>query len=132
MNLDLQLPVRYLTEPFIESLDLLAPYGMGNPRPLFADKGFSVSELRIMGQNRNVLKFRLRDAGGWPAEAIYFGDIPQFEDMIRETYGDQALQAMYLAKPNPVRLLIAYEPEINEFRGNRSIQLEIKHIDVQG
>lgn len=131
VNLDLQLPVRYLTEPFIESLDMLAPYGMGNPKPLFAEKDLSVSEIRIMGQNRNVLKLRLRDNTGWPVEAIYFGDIPQFEEMIREKYGDQALQAMYLARPNPARLLIAYEPEINEFRGSRTIQLELKHIDVQ-
>ena len=130
VNIDIQLPIGYLSEPLIRSLELLAPYGNGNPHPLFAEKGFTVDQARILGANRNVLKLRLRDRTGLPIDGLYFGDIEAFNQRLTETYGPEQVDRMYSGQRNQIGLLLAYEPGINEYRGVKSLQIIIKHYDT--
>jgi single-stranded-DNA-specific exonuclease len=46
----------------IKELDRLAPFGAGNPVPLFAYNGFRLDDVRTVGENRH-LKLRLEDRG---------------------------------------------------------------------
>ena len=130
VNIDIQLPIGYLTEPLIRSLDLLAPYGNGNPHPLFAEKGFTVDQARILGVNHNVLKLSLRDCRGIRIDGLYFGDIEAFNQVLTQAYGEEQIERMYGGQRNQVELLLAYEPDVNEFRGVRSLQIVIRHYDV--
>lgn len=130
VNIDIQLPIRYLSEPLIRSLELLAPYGNGNSHPLFAEKDFTVEQARILGVNRNVLKLRLRDRTGLPIDGLYFGDIEAFNERLIEAWGPEQVDRMYGGQKNQVRLLLAYEPGINEYRGMKSLQIIIKHYDT--
>lgn len=130
VNIDIQLPIGYLSESLIRSLDLLAPYGNGNPHPLFAEKGFTVEQARILGANRNVLKLRLRDRKGLPIDGLYFGDIEAFNERIEEAFGREQVDRMYGGQRNQIELLLAYEPGVNEFRGVKSLQIIIKHYDT--
>ena len=59
-----------ITADNIEELDLLAPFGSGNPGPVFAYDGFRVGEIRLIGENKH-LKLRL-EAGGFNFDAIGF------------------------------------------------------------
>lgn len=128
--IDMQLPVGYLSENLIHALEQLAPYGNGNTHPLFAEKGFLVEQARILGVNRNVLKLRLRDRTGIHIDGMYFGDIEAFNNRIREAYGEEETERMYGGQRNRVELLLAYEPDINEYRGMKSLQLIIRHFDI--
>ena len=130
VSIDMQMPITYLNEGLIQAIEQLAPYGNGNPHPLFAEKGFRVEQARRLGANRNVLKLRLRDVHGIAIDGLYFGDIELFEQRIIERYGVQTLEQMYGGRTNAAELLLAYEPDINEFRGVRSLQLIIRHYDV--
>ena len=130
VNIDMQLPVGYLSETLIHSLEMLSPYGNGNAHPLFAEKGFQVEQARILGINRNVLKLKLKDRTGIRIDGMYFGDIEAFDETILETFGQQQLERMYGGQPNDIELLLAYEPDINEYRGLKSMQLIIRHYDV--
>ena len=130
VNIDIQLPIGYLSETLIHAIELLAPYGNGNPHPLFAEKGFTVDQARILGVNRNVLKLKLRDRRGLTIDGLYFGDIDAFNNQIANTFGPEQLERMYSGQKNQVELLLAYEPDINEYRGVTSLQLVIKHYDV--
>lgn len=130
VNIDIQLPIGYLSEQLIRSLELLAPYGNGNPHPLFAEKGFTVDQARILGVNRNVLKLRLRDRKGLPIDGLYFGDIEAFNERLEEAFGQGQVERMYGGQQNQVELLLAYEPDVNEFRGVKSLQILIRHYDV--
>ena len=58
VSIDMQLPLAYVTEELIEELELLEPFGKGNTKPLFAEKNLKVQNLRVIGKNQNVLKFR--------------------------------------------------------------------------
>ena len=130
VNIDIQLPIGYLSEGLIRSLELLAPYGNGNAHPLFAEKGFTVDQARILGVNRNVLKLRLRDRNGLPIDGLYFGDIEAFDQCLTQTYGQEQVERMYSGQRNQIELLLAYEPGVNEYRGVKSLQIIIKHYDV--
>ncbi|MDO5410743.1 MAG: single-stranded-DNA-specific exonuclease RecJ [Lachnospiraceae bacterium] len=128
--IDIQLPIGYLTEDLIRSLEMLAPYGNGNTHPLFAEKGFAVEQARVLGVNRNVLKLKLRDLRGLHIDGLYFGDIEAFDRRMEEAFGTEQVQRMYGGQSNAVELMLAYEPDINEFRGVKSLQLIIRHYDV--
>ena len=72
VSIDMRLPFPYITEQLVNELELLEPFGKGNPKPLFAEKDLRVISPRIFGKNRNVLKCRLQDQQGYQMEAVHF------------------------------------------------------------
>ena len=58
-------------------------------------------------------------------EGIYF-NAQEFSDNIIEWFGQEEYDKMMHGWLNNVVLNIVYYPSINEFNGNRSIQLQIK------
>lgn len=51
-----------ITVQNVSDLELLAPFGAGNPGPVFAYEGFRINEIKTVGDNRH-LKLRLEDSG---------------------------------------------------------------------
>ena len=94
VSIDMRLPFPYITEELITELELLEPFGKGNPKPLFAERNLRVISPRIFGKNRNVLKCRLQDEQGNQMEAVYFGDV---EDCLREMERKQVMSLYILS-----------------------------------
>lgn len=109
VSIDMRLPFTYVTEQLIEELELLEPFGKGNTRPLFAEKGLKALRPRIFGKNQNVLKCILEDKEGNRLDAVYFGDV----------------QACLKKMQEKQTLSVTYYPTINEFRGERTKQITI-------
>lgn len=109
VSIDMQLPFPYITEQLVQELELLEPFGKGNPKPLFAGKDLRVISPRIFGKNRNVLKCRLEDTQGNQMEAVYFGDV------------EKCLKAMEEKKA----MAFTYYPSVNEYMGRRTMQVTI-------
>lgn len=109
VSIDMQLPLAYVTEELIEELELLEPFGKGNTKPLFAEKNLKVQNLRVIGKNQNVLKFQVLDRNGRKMEAIYFGEVQECME--------------YLQGKEEVAL--TFYPSVNEYRGNKSIQITV-------
>ena len=109
VSIDMRLPFPYITEQLVNELELLEPFGKGNPKPLFAEKNLSVISPRIFGKNRNVLKCRLQDQQGYQMEAVYFGDV---EDCLRAMEQKNVMS-------------FTYYPTINEYMGRRTLQLTL-------
>ncbi|RTE08270.1 single-stranded-DNA-specific exonuclease RecJ [Paenibacillus whitsoniae] len=60
----------------IEQLELLAPFGMGNPSPRFLFSGASLSDIRTMGKEKQHLKLGIsqaKDEVACTVEAVAFG-----------------------------------------------------------
>ncbi len=112
LTADIALPLSYATYKLARELDLLEPYGKGNPKPLFVQKDLIASDLRVIGKNRNALKLKLRPAdNSCPAiDSIIFGEGDKIAEEIREKKD----------------LAVMYELDINEYMGNNSVQLRIK------
>ena len=108
------MPIGYVTEDFITEMDILAPYGKANPRPVFAQKGVVFSNVRILGANRNVLKARL----SVPGDRMYGG---VYVDGIAFRRIDELMERIGTGEP----LSIVYYPQINEYMGRRTIQIVI-------
>ncbi len=107
VSIDMQLPLSYVTEGLIDELELLEPFGKGNPKPLFAEKNLKVIQPRIIGKNHNVLKFQVEDRSGNRMEAVYFGEV------------QECLKTM----EQSVEMSFTYYPSINEYKGRKSMQI---------
>lgn len=110
--IDVPMPIGYVTEPLVEQMELLEPFGKGNPRPLFAQKNIQVSRFSVFGKNKNVAKMILTDETGSRQEGIYFGDMEKITEI--------------LSKKTAVSIL--YYPRINEYQGRRSLQIVIQSV----
>lgn len=109
--IDVPMPVSYITKRLVEQISLLEPFGKGNTKPLFAQKGLKVLNSRIFGKNRNVAKLQLMDDSGTVMNGIYFGEAEEF---LRFALGKE-------------RISVTYYPEINRYQGRESLQIIIQN-----
>lgn len=109
--IDVAMPISYITKELVEQISLLEPFGKGNVKPIFAQKGLRVLDSNIIGKNKNVVKLKLLDPQGAIIEGIYFGEADDFMNFIREKDS----------------ISITYYPEINRFRGRESLQIIIQN-----
>lgn len=108
--IDVPMPIGYVSERLVQELKRLEPFGQGNEKPLFAEKGLRIRSLRVIGRNKNVVKLVLEEETGFAMEALYFGDGLVFEE---ECAGRRQID-------------IVYYPDINEYNGNRTMQAVIR------
>ena len=124
VHIDVALPLSRVTEEFIGELELLAPFGTGNTKPVFAQKDVLLRSGRILGKNRNVAKFSAADQEGGRFTLVYFGDVEELEKFLAEKYGADAGR-LFSGERVELPLTITYYPNINEFRGERNIEFVI-------
>lgn len=129
IRIDLALPIKGINYELIDRISLLEPYGKGNSKPLFGVRKLKVLEGRILGKNSNVLKLKLTD-GRLVIEGVYFGDIKNFEEEIIGHYGEDEYNKLLNGRPNGIFLDLTYFPEINEYMGNKKIQLVISNYRI--
>lgn len=125
--IDMHLPLDYISFSLIEELEKLEPFGKGNPKPLFGVKNVKVKRGFILGNNQNVLKLLLLTNRGRVIDGIYFGDIEQFEEKMCRKFGKDELNKMYTGVDNRIVLDMIYTPMVNEYMGNRNIQINIQN-----
>ena len=105
LNIDVRLPdLSLLTLPQVEALQALEPYGAGNPRPVFLLEQLQVVSCSSVGGGRHT-RCQLSKKGQ-TMDSIFFSTPLQ----------DTGLQP-------GARIDVAFYPQINEFRGNRTVQL---------
>ncbi len=90
----------------LEALDALEPYGSGNARPVFCLLGATLLRTQNVGQNRHL---KLRLAKG----------CAQFDGIFFSTVAEQCGCAA------GDRVDAAFHLQINEFRGSRTVQLQM-------
>lgn len=108
--IDVPMPIDYIKEKLVEELKILEPFGQGNEKPLFAQKGVRIRSCRVIGKNKNVVKMVLEGQGGRALDGMLFTDGLAFEE---ERNGRRMID-------------IVYYPEINEYNGSRNLQVVIR------
>ena len=109
--IDVPMPVSYINKELVEEISLLEPFGKGNTKPLFAQKGLRVLSSRVLGKNRNVAKLQLSDHTGCVMEAVYFGEADEFINAVK---GSSSIS-------------VTYYPEINRYQGRETLQIVIRN-----
>ena len=99
----------FLTEACVRDLDRLEPCGNGNPRPLFYMEDLTVRRIDGIGAGKHS-RLKLAKQGA-EYTALFFGQSPE-KLALRE--GD--------------RTDVVFAPQVNEFRGETSIQLVLTDI----
>lgn len=125
LYIDAHLPIDTVTMKLTEELDILEPFGKGNRKPLFADKGIEVKKMDILGSNYRIIKMTLVKHRKFMT-AVYFGDIEEFQEFVTEKFGEDELQKAFSGQTNDITLDITYLPSINEYRGNKTLQVVIE------
>ena len=108
IDMELHQPGR-VTLQEVEALSALEPYGSGNARPLFCLMGATLLRMQNVGQNRH-LKLRL-GKGSAQFDGIFFSTNTAACGCQE---GDRVDAAFYL--------------QVNEFRGSRTVQLQMVDI----
>lgn len=124
--IDMEMPFSCATEELIRELELLEPCGSGNKKPVFARRNAVIAGGRVLGKNENVLRLKLNDQTAI-IEAVYFGDIRDFSARLEEKYGKGAWEDLLRGRRKDMQLTVTYYPKINEYQGQRSVQLVITH-----
>ena len=127
IHIDVPMPLGYITEEFIQELELLEPFGKGNPKPVFAEAHFQILRASVIGKNKNVLKMQIKNDSGVRMEALYFGDIPAFDACVEKNFGVESKKRMYAGLSNPVDMAFTYYPSVNEYGGRRLLQVTIQN-----
>ena len=95
-----------LSAPAVEGLSQLEPFGAGNPKPVFSISGCTVVSCANVGGGRH-LKLRLR-FGTALLDGIFF-----------------SVTAAAAGVSPGERVDVAFTPQINEYRGSRTVQLQL-------
>ena len=107
LDVDCEIPhCSLLSTQDVESLSLLEPFGSGNPKPVFLLRSVCVLSHTDVGGGRH-LKLKLR-RDGVVMDAIFF-----------------SANTAACGIENGQRLDIAFTLQINQFRGNRTVQLQL-------
>ena len=107
LRIDMSLPLSFINFPLYELITKLAPYGLGNPEPVFTSEGV-VQNLRTVGADGKHLKLVVSGL-----DAIAF---------------NQAAVAAKLKVGQEISL--AYCLALDTYNGNSKIQLKVKDIAI--
>ena len=109
IRIDTEAPISAMTLRSVQQIESLAPFGQDNPRPLFCTSGVALGgDVRAMGKGERHVTLSLKQHG-ITLRAVAFN---RPEWVAQLTMLDQPIE-------------IAYRPVINEFRGRRSVELQL-------
>ena len=112
IHIDVPMPFSYISEELIGQLERLEPFGNGNPKPVFAQKNVCILRKMPIGKQKQFLRLTLQGEDGSRMEGLYFGE----RTVLEEIEGERGC------------ITITYYPQINDFRGRRSLQIVISNV----
>lgn len=112
LNIDEEIALEDVGPELHRQLEYFQPFGPENMAPVFVSRGVKTLVCQPVGSNGMHLKLSFARKGMEPVNAIAFGQADATE-VFRESGGV---------------VDVAYSVEVNDFRGLRSIQLNIKDI----
>jgi single-stranded-DNA-specific exonuclease len=117
LRLDAEAALEQLSEPLVQDLKRLGPFGHGNPKPLLCFRGLViVAPPRRVGASGDHLQIMVRkDPTARPMKCIAFGYGPLFDRLTPDTIIDLAVEA-----------------SINEYQGYRNVELQVKDVQFPG
>lgn len=125
VNIDAAMPIGYATEKLLDEFERMEPFGVGNPKPLFAEQHFRILRGQRLGKGKNVLKMRVQNQVGSQIDALLFHGVEEFEQFVIENFGREELNRMYEGRENDIDVAFTYFPIMNEYGGNRMIQIQV-------
>ena len=81
-DIDLVLEPGQMTAELAKKLEALAPFGSGNPRPLFLCRHVVLEEIRFMGEQEQHARFFARDRKGKRIQCVLFQNAGRYRERL--------------------------------------------------
>lgn len=121
VHIDVPMPLGYGGEELALELEKLEPFGVGNPRPLFAQKDLIFKAGYKMGKNKTAARFSVLTPQGETKKVVFFGDLERFGIFLREKFGEDSETALYDGQGSfPVS--VVYQLGWNTYKGRSEAQ----------
>lgn len=131
IRIDEQLCLKRLNFNLIDELEVLEPFGKGNPSPVFAVKNILVNRIFIIGKDKNIFKLYCGEKGcSKKFEAICFDGIEKLKDILVNKYGEEVYRKIEFSVPENLYMDMIYVPGINDYNGMKNIQLTLKDFRI--
>lgn len=126
VHIDVPMPLDAADEELARELELLEPFGVGNPRPLFAQKELVFLSGRRLGENGNVARYRVRTPEGHVKELVLFGGTERFDAFLAEKYGLESADALYRGESR-LAVSVVYQLGRHTYQGKTQLQYIIQY-----
>jgi len=110
IQLEAEVALAEINEQLIQEIELLEPFGQGNPSPLFAVRNVCLKDLRKVGKEGKHLQLKIEDQNR-QIEGIAFQWGEKEEDI--EGYA---------------RCDLAFKPQLNTYKGVTRVQIQLQDI----
>ncbi len=126
VHIDVPMPLVYADRKLAEELELLEPFGVGNPKPLFAQKELTFRSGFKMGANKTCARFRVITPEGEERQLVFFGDLDKFGAFLNQKFGAGSEDALYAGRGSfPVSAV--YQLGLNTYKGKTELQYVMQH-----
>jgi single-stranded-DNA-specific exonuclease len=112
LQLDAWLALSDLNISFAESLELLAPFGAGNPELTLATRNVTLKSVREIGKTKEHIRLNVEDENGEVASFLWWGGA-----------GEEL-------PPTDTKFDIAYSLRATSYRGQKQVTLQFKEFRV--
>lgn len=126
VHIDVALPLDYADLTLADELELLEPFGLGNPKPLFAQKELTFLAGYLMGANKSFARYRVRTPGGAVKQLAFFGDVERFDSFLDEKYGPGSAAQLYQGRAR-LKVSVVYQLGKNTYRGRTELQFVMQY-----
>ena len=113
---DLKLSLAEVNMKNWKEIEKMAPFGLGNPKPIFLFSGVKIEKIKKFGKNGSGehLEIIFSDASGGKAKAIsFFSNLDSFKNTLSEGLN--------------VNLLATFD--LSRFRGREELRLRVEDIN---
>ncbi len=126
VHIDVPMPLEYADGKIADELELLEPFGVGNPKPLFAQKNLRFLSGYKMGANKTCARYRVQTESGAQKQLVFFGNLERFATFLEEKYGPGSEAALYEGRGD-FSLSVVYQLGKNTYRGKTEIQYVMQY-----
>lgn len=121
VHIDVPMPLDYGSLALAEELELLEPFGVGNPRPLFAQKDLRFLGGHKMGAGQSCARYTVQTPEGNRRQLVFFGGLEEFGRFLEEKYGPGSQEALYRGEGD-FSVSVVYQLDRNTYRGRTEAQ----------
>lgn len=126
VHIDVPMPLSYADDELARELEMLEPFGVGNPKPLFAQKNLIFCSGYRMGANKSFARYRVRTPEGTEESLIFFGDLECFGRFLDEKYGMGSAESLY-SGCTEFAVSVVYQLGMNTYKGKTQKQFVMQN-----
>lgn len=108
IHIDLEFPIYKFTEELINDIEKLEPYGQGFKSPCFANRDVNITIKNVYGKDNNIVQLML-EKDDKVLKGVIFTNYLDIKERVDKNKS----------------LDIIYTPKVNEFRGNKTIEISV-------